>query len=313
MPPLTKKNFAGGHFELRINGERVTSHIKSIDGGLVKAASTEEPMAAYHLRSRHASTRELEPITIVQGMSGARWALAAVESVINRREHQRYAGAVIHADANFVEQYSYEFGNALLTEVAFPKLDAKSKDFAAVTTKLQPETVAFKIGEGAKLQPGVVDKQKMWLTSAFRLTLDGYEAATEFTTSVEAISIKVNAKPMQTGGARLPEISPTKIEFSKLSFQVPLKYAKPLMDWYERSVHKVQGHDEQGAYETTGSLEFLDGSRRKTVYEIEFSGVGLEQVTLVKNDANQDATKLLKFDCYITGIKLKTGGAAGFI
>jgi len=312
MSNLTQKNFATGHIELRVYGEKVSSYLRSCDGGMLKAASTEEPMGSHRMRDRHTSTREIEPLSLDFGLSGAKWVLQAAANVLGTGKHQRYNGAVVHADSNFVEQYTLGFKYALLTELTFPKLDAKSKEFASIKAKLQPEEVDFEIAEGGKMLPGTVDKQKMWLTSAFRLTLDGYKEATHWATSVEALTLKIGAKAYQLGAHKTPLYNPTKIEMPKLSFTVPLIHAAPLVAWFKQTVQHESGKADD-KYQTTGSLEFLDSTRTKTVYEIGFDGVGIEACTVLKTDANQEGTKLMKFDCYVTSIDLKLSSGVGFI
>lgn len=318
MNQLTKKNFANGHFELRVDtGDTVTAFVKGVEGGMLKAASTEEPLAGFHLRARHAATREIEPLSIEFAMSGARWALKQVESVINKREHQKVSGAIVHADTNMREQYIYQFRDARITECTFPKCDAKSKEYATIKTKLQPESIDFRLGEGESITAGPVAKQKLWLCSAFRLTIDSFKSSTDHAVSVEPLTIKVNAKPLQTGAFMLPQYTAAKIEIGKLSFTVPMAHAGPLLDWYRQAIFTekgtVDGGGSPGLYEHTGSLEFLDASRTKVTYEIDFDGIGIEGCTIMKAEANQSGTKMVKFDCYVTSLKLKPQGALGFI
>lgn len=327
MSIINPKSYANGHFELRIDtagGAPITALIKGVEGGMLKAASVEEPQAAYHLRNRHASTREIEPLSIEFAMSGAKWALSLIEGVVNSQDHAKVSGSVVHTDFNFVEQYHYEFKQARLTEATFPKCDAKSKEYATIKTKLQPETITFKVGKGAKVPPGTTEKQKLWMCSAFNFTIDGYDSATKWTTAVEALTFKVGSKAYQTGGFKLPEIVATKIEMPKLSFTLPLSHAKPLLEWYEQSIQAEKGHQDGGQsltsrgaassyYERTGSLEYLDPSHKKVVYAIDFFGIGVESVSVLKSEANQAATKMVKFDCYITTAKLNVSGGKGFI
>lgn len=324
---INSKTFAAGHFELRVDtagGSPITALIKSVEGGMLKAASTEEPQSAYHLRNRHASTREIEPLSLEFAMSGAKWALSLIEGVVNSQEHAKVDGSVVHTDINFVEQYQYEFKQARLTEVTFPKCDAKSKEYATLKTKLQPELITFKVGKGAKVAPGTTEKQKSWLCSAFRFTIDGYDSSTRWTTAVEALTFKVGSKAFQTGGFKLPEIIATKVEMPKLSFTLPLGYAKPLLEWYDESIHREKGFQDGGKslsertasdahFERTGCLEFLDPTRKNVVYAIDFYGIGVESASVLKSEANQAATKMVKFDCYITTAKLNVGGGKGFI
>jgi len=310
MTAPSTKNFPNGHFELTVDGHGPGSAIvKGVEGGMLKAASTEEPLAGFHLRGRHASTREIEPLSLEFGMSGARWALKQIEDVINRRQHNKVSGTILHADQNMVQQYSYQFSDARLTEISFPKCDAKSKEAAFIKVKLQPESIDFTLAKGAKLAAQPQAKHKPWLCSAFRLTIDDFSDATDFATTVEGLTIKIGAKPLQTGGFFRPQYNPTKIELPKLSFTVPLAYAQPLLDWYRAAIFNekgvVDGGGRGGEFEHSGSLEFLDPTKTKTVYEIDFEGIGIEGLSILKSEANQVSTKMVKVDCYLTSMKLK--------
>lgn len=312
MSNLTKKNFAAGYFDLEVNNQQMTGHLKSVDGGMLKMASTNEPAGGSHLQQKHASAREVEPLSLEFGLSGASWALKAAEGVINRRQHERYSGAIVHTDPNFVEQYRYEFSEALMTEITFPKLDAKSKEVATLKAKLQPEIVSFKIGKGEKRRPGPVDKQKSWLSSAFLLEIEGLEEETKFATSVEPLTVKIGAKAYQMGHVKHPVYNPTKLEMPKLSFTVPLVHAKKLLEWFNVTCFKEEG-EADGRYERTGGLEFLDPTHTKTVYSITFDGLGVENCQVVKADAHSSGTKLMKFDCYVTDMRLQVSGGKAFV
>ena len=301
MRSLSQKSFATGHFEVTIDGRKMTSFIKSVEGGLIKATSTEEATGPYHIKNRHLSTREVEPLSIEMGASGAAWALDVFDDFLSNRRHVRHTGTIVHADTNFREQYRYEFMRALLTEITFPpKLDGKSKDFATIKVKLQPEDIKFQLGEGAQVTPYTVDKQKLWTCSAFRLNIDGLD--TRHVTSIEPLTFKLGTKVFQKGGFKLPDYHPTKMDMPKLSFQIPLKFAGSVIEWYRSAVTSEEGTSDAG-YERNGSIEILDQTRSKTIYEIELFNMGPEAFTLPRSEANKDEVKYCKFDAYISTVK----------
>ncbi len=314
MPPQTKKHFGGSHIALTIdtNGYAQTSFLKAAEGGMIKAATTEEPAAGFNLRGRHASTREVDPLSLEFGMAGSKWALAIVHAIINNRIHDKVNGEVIHADTNFVAQYSYEFTDALITEIGFPKLDAKAKEIAHLKLKLQPESIDFAIGQGEKLVPGSALKQKGWLCSAFKLTIGDDVMAS----SIEPLTVKIGAKAYQTGGFMLPQYTPTgKLDMPKFSFTVPMGYADAMLAWFRAAITTHQGLTDGspvggGQFEKDAIIEFLDPTRKKTLYTINLLGIGPETCSVVKGD--DSSTRAMKFDCYVTNIKVEATGE-GFI
>ncbi|HVK74403.1 MAG TPA: hypothetical protein VM734_13825 [Kofleriaceae bacterium] len=305
---LTDKSFATGHYDVVIDGAPLTAYVKSVEGGLISATSVEEARGAYHLRDRHLATRQIEPLSIEFGASGGGWALRYLDKLLSTREHKRFSGRITSGDINFKQQYQQHFENALMTELALPKADATSKDFATIKVKLQPELSSFTLGEGPKIGPRSVDKQKQWTCSAFRMSLGPFDMS--HVISVEALTFKIGVKAFQQGGFQLPVYHPTKIELPKLVFTMPMKYARPVVDWFSSAVGEQGSTDND--YELDGSLEFLDQSRSKTIYEIEFGEVGPEKMTILKSEANKNDTMKVKFEAYISRVK-PAKDMAGFL
>ncbi|MBE7448823.1 MAG: hypothetical protein HS111_08010 [Kofleriaceae bacterium] len=304
MPPATqKKHFAGQHIALLIDGDSANSaYLKSAEGGMIKATSTEEPGAGYHLRERHLSTREISPLTLEFGIAGAKWAMQRVKQILANSTHDLVSGQIIHADTNFVQQYLYEFADARITEFTLPKLDAKGKEVGFLKMVLQPEAINFGITKGAVLAPGNVSKQKSWVTSGFSLSIGGVIMAS----SIEALSVKVGAKAYQTGPFKLPQYAPTgKIEMPKLVFTVPMAHAATMVNWFQSAVIREQGLADGDKYEKDAIIEYLDTTRKKTLYTIELERIGPETLEVVKDDSS---TKSMKFTCYITGMKVHDSG-----
>lgn len=316
---LIKQNhFSTGHFKLLIDGKPVTSFIKSVEGGLINAQSVEEPVGQFNLRGRHLGTREVEPIQIEFGMSGAKWALDLVDDFIHKRKHHRLSGEIYHADANMVSQYMFTFSDAVITELTLPKLDAQGKDTLMCKIKLQPQDVTFKLGDGRKLNPDPLGRQKAWHTTNFRVTLDNVGELT-YVSSVEAMTIKLGHKPMQLGNHFRPDIVPTKVDIPKLSIVQPLIRSKALIDWYDKAVANqlksgtadpdhLGTKKGSGGYETSGSIEFLDPTLKQVLYTVDMFGIGMEKFSIPKSEANASGTKNAKFDFYVTSMQVKSNG-----
>jgi hypothetical protein len=309
-------HFSTGHFKLVIDGKPVTSYIKSVEGGLINAQAVEEPVGQFNLRGRHLGPRDIEPLQIEFGMAGSKWALDLVDQFIHQRKHHRLSGEIVHADVNMKAQYSFEFSEAVITELTLPKLDAAGKDSLLCRVKLQPQDIKFKLGGGAKLNQDSIGRQKAWHTSNFRITLDSV-GELPYVSSVEALTIKLGHKPMQLPDHFRPDVLPTKVDMPKLSLTQPLSRSASLIKWYQEAVANQLGPgtaDSAGAkgYETSGSIEYLDATLKQVLYTVEFDGVGMEKFSIPKSEANAPATKMAKFDFYVTAIKVKANGG-GFM
>src|SRR5262249_41577276 len=140
------------------------------------------------------------------------------------RQWARRNGQISHADFNLQQTFEHEFYDALITETTFPALDGSSKEGGYLKCKIQPERVVTKIAPGPQLASDYSPKQKMWMPSAFRLTLDQIDNM-QYTNKIESFTIKQGVKKLFTGADRFPQVEPTKIEFPNLSGTISLGYA----------------------------------------------------------------------------------------
>jgi hypothetical protein len=85
----------------------------------------------------------------------------------------RKSGAIIFADYNYKELSRLEFTNALLTEVAFPALDAASQKAATMTVTIQPESSSRTFPRGKNTLTS--RKQKAWLCSNFKFEVGRFQ------------------------------------------------------------------------------------------------------------------------------------------
>lgn len=314
--PVPIKNYAMSRFQVKVDGAPITSYVKSVEGGLIKTESATELVGSYHLPKRHLATRTVEPITMDVGLSGTDFVMELLENFINNQKHERLQGEILHCDVNTSLRFRQEFQRALVTEVGFPALDAASKDSAFVKVKLQPEIVDYTAygSAGPKIQPERETKQKLWNCNAFRfsLELNGQDLGCDQTTKIDAFTVKMGVKAHQRGRNFLPEYIPTKLEFPKLSVTIPMHYATKMINWYRRTTKPTDGAgqlaDTSAGYEATGSIEFLDPTRSKTLYTINLEGVAPENWTIPKTDASSTTTKLCKFDLYVHKMKVTAAG-----
>ncbi|MBK9030236.1 MAG: hypothetical protein IPL61_02660 [Myxococcales bacterium] len=309
---VNQKSYAVGRFGLQLEEDGgspidVSSYLKNVEGGLPKIESTKEQVGSFNQPRNHLATRTVEPITFEVGLCQANPLLKFVQNVINNRVHKRLSGHIFHADANSKSRFEQEFARALVTEIAFPALDAAGKDLALLKVKVQPETASFNVGSGQAIPMGVERAQKVWQNNSFRLELESNGTKFDCThaTKIEALTVTIGAKAVQRGRFLLPEYMPTQVKMPKLSIHVPLHHAGSLIDWFRNVANsEASKTDGAGGYEATGSLTYLDTTTSKDLYHITFEGLAPEQMTIVKSEGGSATLKTCKFDFYLTNMLL---------
>jgi hypothetical protein len=306
MTLASKRSYAAGHFELAIDGHKTHAYLKSVSGGWVKANVADDPIGAQTGRVKQLSNVEIEPMEVEVGLAGAPEILEWIQGSWNRKWSRR-SGQISHADFNMKEAYEHWFYEALLTEVTFPALDGAAKDAAYLKCKWLPERVVTKSMPMTNSVGGIITpKQKMWIPSAFRFTLDQVDGM-EYTNKLEAFTIKQGTKKMFVGRERYPQIEPTNIQFPNLSGTISLAHADKLLKWHHDYVYKENARKDQQA-QLSGAIEFLSPDRKKTIFRIDLYGVGVSNVSIPQSTANNDQIKRAKFEMFVSEMKLDLGG-----
>jgi len=303
----TSKSQTAGHFELQIDGHKTSTFLKSVEGGWGKANVTDDPIGGDNKRSKHLTTVEVDPMSFEFGMSGASQVLQWIQGSWNR-SFSRRNGQITHANFDLKATFDHWFYNALIAETTFPALDGSSKDGAYIKCKIQPETVVTKKQAGTEAVASLyTNKQKLWMPSAFRFTLDQLDEM-QYANKIESFTIKQNIKKHYAGAERFPQIEPTGIVFPNISGTIALGYADKLLQWHEDYV--MNGKKDHQA-QMSGALEYLSPDRKSTIFRINLFNVGLASASVVQATANQDQIKRVKFEMFVGSMTLDGVGALG--
>lgn len=301
------KSYSTGHFEMIIDGHKTTTYLKSVEGGWPKGQKSTDPHGGGPLMVNQLTNFEYEPISIEFGAAGATQVLEWIQGSWNRKFDRRN-GQISHADFSLKKTFEHWFYDALITETTFPALDGAAKEPGYLKCKIQPEGVKLITKPSASAVSGEsTGKQKMWSTSAFRLTIDQFDGF-EYTNKIESFTIKQGIKPLYVGSERLPQIEPTKIEFPSLSGTIALGYADGILDWYNKAV-VVGGADP--AMQKSGSLEFLAPDRAQVLFRLNLYEVGIHHAQILQSTANADSIKRVKYELYVGRMDLD-GTGMGF-
>jgi hypothetical protein len=187
---------------------------------------------------------------------------------LNRKRTARN-GAIVFCDYNFKEQSRLQFNNALITELAFPALDASAKDIARLTFTIQPQRTSFSNTSSGANVPGFAAKTaNKWLPSHFLLKIDEAEAACAKVNKIDAIVVK---QPLPTG----PGLPAPPVEIPNITFTLRSLDAKEVSDWFEDFV--LKGNNGPGK-ERGGRLEFLDTSLKTALFNLKLSNLGIVRI-----------------------------------
>ncbi|HEY4178594.1 MAG TPA: phage tail protein [Kofleriaceae bacterium] len=298
--------YTAGHFELLIDGHSTTAYLRSVDGGSVKSSPVDGGHGADLFHIKQAMVTEIEPITIDFGIAGAAGVLKWIQQSW-RKEADRRNGQITHADFNLDAMFEHQFYDALILETSFPTLDGSLTEAAYMKVKFLPETVDLAEASGYKIGGNMPARQKSWLPSCFRLTLEGIDGL-DYVNHIDGFTIKQEVKKHYAGTERFPQIVPSSVKFPPLSCTMNAAYAKDIWKWHEKV--NMKGQREHKA-QTTGCLEYLAPDKTTVLFRLNLDQVRITDCKFVQANANEDKIARVKFELSVGAMDLDGDGALG--
>ena len=272
--------------------------LSSVEGGSAEAEVVTEKLGPDNIARKHIAGVKYEDITINcgTGMSKAfyEWIKASFDGKPSRRD-----GAIVAADFNNAIVDTLTFQQALISEIAFPALDASSKEAAKMTVKLAPEMARFDLGDGTKVDLPPIPQGKRWLTSNFKVGIDGLDDATTRISKVDAIVIKQSVADDPATGAQLPG----PLDVPDLAITFPEADAAGFLKWHEE-ILATNNADSPDAAEKAGWIKYYPPNFSDPFFTLSFSNLGLSKVTPPAS-ASGDNLRHLKAGLYSETIKFE--------
>jgi hypothetical protein len=277
-PPITR-SYVAGKFALEIDGN-VVGFVNAVEGGLafgdvVKEAESEDFFFKKHLGNPGFRDIRLE-VGADMDKSFYNWIVQALQG-----QHVSLSGAILGADYNFNVISRLEFQRALITEVTFPALDATSKDTARLSIVLSPEQTVLNRKASGKLSVTSAKTQKKWLTSNFRLSIDGLD--TTRVTKIDALTIKLpRSVPGNVECSSCDNLPPPqKVDFPHVVVTTGVP-AESFYDWFQGFV--IEGNNDDSK-EKGGALEYLASDLKTVLFTIKLRNLGIFELMPVMADA----------------------------
>lgn len=296
-----KPGFAPGSFLLSIDGVK-TGFVRSVQGGGITAEVIAEQLGPNGTVKKHLSGVKYEPITIETGLEMGKsfndWISLTLAGAAS---NVRKAGAIVACDHNFKALSAQEFNDAILTEVSFPTLDASAKEAASLAITFQPGVTRTKTAAGdcAVSVPG---KPKQWLTSNFRLELNGVE--TNRISKIDSFSVKQRVSEENKGEFRDPTKQVTRLDVSNLKVTFAEASADSWLKWHDDFVIKGNNGESQ---ERQGSIVFLAPDLKTELGRVTLRNVGIFRIAPEIVSVGSNKIRRYVAELYVERMEFKTG------
>ena len=268
---------SSGGATLVLDGESV-GNLRSVDGGAAVAEVVDEPAARGAAPKKHVTGVKYEDLSLEidlgQGRPVYDWIGAALRTAATPKN-----GSLVFLDFNRNPRETRDFQNAMISQTTFPALDAASKEAGTLRFTLAVDRVSAGNG-AAKASPAVATKSKNWLSSNFKVEIDGLE--TTRVSRVEPIVVKHTPR----------------LVFENLQITLADTGADSWRRWQDEFFGK--GGDK---HEKNGRVVFLGPSLKDELAEIRLEGLGLVALRARSNDSG---LPMLQAELYVERLEFST-------
>ena len=288
-PTAVERRFRPGVFALTLSGAGA-GFLKAIDGGDAHGEVITIPSGSGGFPNKTISNLRYDDFALQLGfgMTKAVYDWIAASWKMN---YIRKQGSITTADFNYQAKSERQFRDALITETSFPALDAASKDAGYLTLQFATEETIDLPASGALSAPAT--KQKLWLTSNFKLQIDGIDATK--VSKIEAFSVKQQFVESEVGPGRIGGKEPGKLEFPDLKITLAQSSIATWAAWFDDFVIKGNNGADK---EKSGRIVFLSPDLQTELGEIKLINVGIFRLDPDADDPSS-ADKIARFTAEI--------------
>ncbi len=286
------RSYVSERYFLELDGKQV-GFVQSIDGGGISAEVIQEAVGPDYFVHKHIGAPKYEDVTIQAGFSLGEalyeWLAQSWKASFRRRDVSIYT-----LDYNNNIHRQDEYFNALISEVTIPKCDGSSKEAGFLSIKISPEYTRFGKGSGKLGVTQAKGQQKSWVTSNFRLTIDGLDCTR--VSRIAPITVKQTVTQDSVGERRDYVKEPTSVEFPNLTVTLAESHAESWYAWHEDFVIKGNNSSDK---EKKGTLTLMTPNLKSELARIDLASLGIFKITKYKAEANSDQIKRIIAELYV--------------
>jgi hypothetical protein len=297
--------WTAGRYAIDIGGVPA-GWVMSAEGGGANSDVVVEKIGPDLIQHKHLAGVKYEDITVNCGAGMAKNYFEWIETTLKHETNSkgRKDGSIHSCDYDGNIKHTLDFFHGMISELGFPACDAASKDAAKLVTKIAIETSRGKKGSGKCDLKIDAAKAKRWTARNFKLEIAGLDCTR--VNKVEALTVKQKIAENPIGEMRDYEKVAANIEFPHLVVTCNDSHADNWLKWHEDFV--IHGKNDQGA-EKTGALHYLSEDLSKTLFTINFHGLGIFKATHDKREAHNENVSRHKFEMYCHWFEFKSGDA----
>jgi len=263
--------------------------LTTVEGGEPFAPVVNEAVGESGVVRKHIGPVGFAPIRMSFGAGMSEALYKWMADVLNHNGSAKN-GAIVFCDYNFKERWRLIFDNALITEIAFPALDAGSKDDAHFTLTLQPKATRINKASIGSSVPGFGGKKQQHFSSAnFRLKIAGLEAACVKVNRIDSIIVKQSTTQSESG------VTSEALTIPNVVFTLGEAQAEDFYNWFEDFVIKGNSAQEN---ERTGTLEFLEPSLKTAFFTLTLSNLGILRIQKERIVGEVDVIARVRVELY---------------
>jgi len=219
-----------------------------------------------------------------------------------RGKGSRVNGAIIVGDFHFKERSRRAFYEALISEVAIPKLDGADRNAAYMGVTIVPEAIEYVHGDrSVQSDAPKTTKQKLWTPNNFAFRLDGFDDAVRRVTRIDGFTIKQQILEYHAGSGERgrgmvhtgPGVIrvPGMIEYPNIAVYLPEVDALPLIEHFKTYGVRHQAEQQR----RTAAIELLD-QQKEGLCTINMDGVDIASIVPDRADATSHDVKHVKVE-----------------
>ena len=297
----------GGRFGVEINGYAL-GFVKSLEGGGLYADVVPEGSAANGATPKHLGALRCEEMILRIGMQEAKPLPELVQAMLSGKQ-QPFDCSLFDADFDYKVQSETRFKNVLLSEFSLPALDGSSKEAGYFTLKLAPESGTIVNGKGNSMAGKVGPKQKAWLTSNFRLDIDGIP--TSRVARIEPLTVKMSTAVSPVSaigpGKASEQRQPGTLELPILRVAVSHYDAAAWRAWFDDFV--VKGNNGP-TKERKGSITLLGPDMKTPLMVFNLYNIGIARLADAAREANSEKIQRFEAELYFERMEIAGAGNA---
>lgn len=288
-------------------GAAAPGWLKSAEGGFANASVIEERPGPDRIVRKHLANVKYDDLVWQGGAGLPRSVFDWIASTLAYQQN-RQDGSVTGVNSDYQIASLVEFYGARLSEIGFPAFDAANPAPALLSLRCTPErTRVYRTRNLPSQRPALpsITKAKTWISSNFRLRIDGLDSACAFVQRIESMVVKQPVQPNDAGEFRDYEQITQPLQIPNLVVTLPEHRADAFYDWYDDFV--IKGNCGQDA-ERSGTLELLTPSLREVLFTLTFNQLGIFHMSRVNSATG---LSLLKVEMYCESMGFAASAAVG--